>query len=123
MAVVTGFTYDDRPVWSQVVQSDNADPQDTVELTGLPRYLSHIFVSVQFFDASGFPAAATAGILTLEVRTQGNSPNWEPAPIGTFDAVAPATLSWEGNIDGVRIVPSGLAGVDHWKVHVSMNQS
>jgi hypothetical protein len=123
VATISTFALTSVPRDSPTVLSGEAASADVVELMGLPTHLTHVFLSVRFFDSGDLPVTPSGGTLTVEVMTQGNQPNWEDPLDDTIIATAPTTVDWAANTYGVRVTPSGLTGVDHWVAFIVMNKT
>ena len=123
MATISTYELTDHPREAQLIVSSDAASTDVVELANLPSFLTHIFLSVRFYDAGGAAVTPTGGTLSVEVQTLGNVPNWEDPPEPTIDATAPTTTDWAANTFGVRVTPTALTGVDHWAAYITMNKT
>lgn len=121
MAVITTSTKAGSDKFFQRVTSGAAGLTDSVELTGLEGGLTHCFLGVKMFDVSGDPVVATAGTFTVKVRTV-NTGQWEDPPVKTIDATAPETISFAGNIDGVKVTVAALATVTTWRAVLTCNR-
>jgi len=123
MATITTYTLTDHPRDTQLAVSDDATAADIVELTDLPIFLTHVFLSVRFYDGADAAVTPSAGTLAVEVQTLGNQPNWEDPGSAVIDATAPTTVDWAANTYGIRVTPTGLTGVDHFVVYISLNKT
>ena len=123
MATITSYTLTDHPRDTQLAISADAAAADIVELTDLPVYLTHVFVSVRFFDGADAAVTPSGGTLDVEIQTLGNTPNWEDPPAPTITAATPTTVDFAANTYGVRVTPTSLTGVDHYVVYVSLNKT
>lgn len=101
-----------------VVQSDPADPTDTVELSNLPS-LPYCFASVRFFDGAGAAVVPSAGSLVVLIQTQGQA--FEAPASNTIDATAATTVTWFANTQSVRVTPTALAGITTWQLILTFN--
>ena len=122
MATITTLTKSGSTLLYESYLSDPADPAaDTVEMFGLSGALTHCFIGVQMFDGGGALIVASAGSYAVAVRTL-NTRQFETPPSSSIDATAPATLSVAGNIEAVRVTPTGVTGVVTMRVFVTCNR-
>lgn len=104
--------------------SDPAAAADSVQLSSLPYWLPHVFLSVKAYsDAAGTVlVTAGAGTATITVRTI-NSQAFETITDGpTITMSAPTTSSWDGNTDAVNVAMAGLTVAVSWRVFLTFNR-
>lgn len=122
MATITSRTIKGTPQFSNKFTSAAADPvADTVEIEVDPS-LTHVFVGVQMFDGGGALVLGSAGTFAVSVLTD-NTGQWETPAASTIDATAPETVGVAGNIQKVRVVPTGVTGVVTFQVKVTCNRN
>ncbi len=82
------------------------------------------FAGVQFFsDAEGtIPAIPSAGTVQIEIQTINTMPVFELAFDHVIIASAPTTVTWAANTQSVRATPTGVTGVTHYKLVVTLNE-
>lgn len=103
-----------------------AGPTDSVQLTSLPYWLPHVFLSIKTYsDAAGTVAVTdSTGVFTITVRTV-NCPAFEAITHGpTITAATLTTSSWDGNTDGVNVaVTTPLTATVTWRTFITFNRS
>ena len=121
MAIITTSTsIGSSPINTQVT-SDAAGAADSVEML-IPAANAHNFLGVQMFNSGGALVLASAGSFAVKVKTV-NTMQFEDPPIATISGGAPVTLDWGANTVEVQVIPTGLTGVDTWKVIVTSNRN
>jgi hypothetical protein len=104
----------------KVVQSNQVDPTDVIEMSGMPQGRT-CYLSAQFFDADGNVITPAGGTVTVLIETVGNLGNFEAESGNTITASAPNTITWTANTHAIRASADGLVGVDTWRVVATFN--
>lgn len=122
MAVITErIKTGSRKVYERYLSADAVAAEDEVDLSVLSGALTHCFIGVQMFNASGQQIVASSGFFTVTVRTL-NTRLEEQIPDNVIDATAPTTIGVAGNIERVRVVPTGVTDVHIYRVLVTCNR-
>lgn len=108
----------------RVIDSNVEAVADTIEIATVAPSIPHTFISVKFWTSSAgdTPATPGAGTVTVTVRTI-NSHVFEAIPSNVIDATGATTISVNGNVEEIRLVPAGLTTATHWSAHVSQNRT
>lgn len=108
----------------RILNSDVEAVADTIELEGVAPSIPHTFIGVKFWTSAAGTTLATpgAGTVTVQVRTI-NSQIFEDIPDNVIDATGATTISVNGNVEEIRLVPAGITTATHWSAHVSQNRT
>ena len=119
--MATNSTYTQVGNHSELTRYKSADVVKTDDhlLEDFPVGMADVYFGVKFFAAGGAAATASAGSVLIEVASAANSPAFET--VGTITAATPTTLAWTGNLQDIRVTPTGLLGFASWRVVVIMN--
>jgi len=106
------------------VTSEDVAVASVATLVNIPLKHSHVFVSVQQFDATPSLVLGSAGTYTVEFRSATNKQWFSFPDTSAIPADAPIDLDVAAPVDGVRVTPSGVAGDPvTYQVHIRAYQA
>ena len=103
----------------------SATAQSDIDIKGTTLDDPHVFITRTFLDANGDPVTPTGGTYSIQIKLLG-MPNFETIPSGTGIAASdasPNTLSFAGNAETLRYIPSSIVGAVNVQITVIGNKA
>ena len=121
---MTALTETGTPTHMRQVVSDGVAKTVTVTLapSGDFSALSHVFIGVQMFDSGGLLIVDSAGTFTVTVKLL-NTMQFETPASNVISALAPTTVSLQGNVAEIKVVPATLSDTDTYQVIAIANRN
>ena len=94
---------------------------NTLVITNILRDLENHYIGVRYYsDAIGTPVVPGAGTVVIEGLDEATA-QWTPtqAPLVSTDVLDKESIN--GNITGLRAVPTGITTATHWQLFSSSN--
>lgn len=94
---------------------------NTLTITNIDSNMENHYIGVRYYsDAAGTPVTPGAGTVAIEGLDEATN-QWT-ATAGTLDCTDVTDKeSIQGNVTGIRAVPTGITTATHWQLFVSAN--
>ncbi len=87
---------------------------------------THIFLGVEFLDASDAVVTPGAGTMTISVQTINTlalEAVWESPTTATITAATPTTIDWAANTHAIKVAQASVTTATQWRVRITANRS